>query len=119
MTTSPIDGPDTLVVLARRGMGEAEPALAGKLLTKWLELVLQNGSLPGAMAFYAGGVHLVAEASPVLELLRRYEAAGTHLIVCSTCLEFYGLRDRVAVGIVGGMGDIIAAQWKARKVITL
>lgn len=112
-------GSETLVVLSRDGMGDAEPALAHKLLGKWLELTRQNGDLPGAIAFYARGVHLVVEGSPVLEALRRLEEAGTHLIVCATCLEFYGLRDRVAVGLVGGMGDIIAAQTKARKVITL
>lgn len=112
-------GSETLVVLARDGMGEAEPELSMKLLAKWLELVLQNGDVPGAVALFTRGVHLVVEGSPVLDLLRRFEAAGTHLVVCSTCLEFYGLRDRVAVGIVGGMGDIIAAQAKARRVIRL
>ena len=113
------DGPDTLIVLVRDGMGDADAELSKKLLAKWLELVLQNESLPGAIAFYTEGVKLVVEGSPFLDLLRRFEAAGTRLIVCSTCLEYYGLRERVAVGIVGGMGDIIAAQWKADKVISL
>lgn len=112
-------GPETLVVLSRDGMGDAEPALSQKLLGKWLELTRQNGDSPGAMAFYATGVRLVVEGSPVLEGLRALEAQGTHLIVCATCLEFYGLREQVAVGIVGGMGDIIAAQTKARKIVTL
>ncbi len=112
-------GPDTLVVVSRDGMGDADPELRATLLAKWLALVLANGDLPGAMAFYARGVHLVVEDSPALAALRRFEGAGTRLIVCSTCLEFFGLREKVAVGVVGGMGDIIAAQWKARKVLTL
>jgi hypothetical protein len=41
------------------------------------------------------------------------------LVLCSTCLEYYGLLDQVEVGIVGGMTDIIEAQWRAEKVITL
>jgi len=41
------------------------------------------------------------------------------LIICKTCLDYYGLVDKVRVGIVGGMGDIIAAQALANKVITL
>lgn len=46
-------------------------------------------------------------------------ARGTHLILCRTCLERFALLDRVRVGIVGGMGDIQAAQVTARKVIAL
>jgi hypothetical protein len=41
------------------------------------------------------------------------------LIVCKTCLEYFGLLEKVRVGIVGGMGDIIAAQWLADKVVTI
>ena len=40
-------------------------------------------------------------------------------MLCSTCLETFGLREQVAVGIVGGMGDIIAAMGKADKVISV
>jgi hypothetical protein len=41
------------------------------------------------------------------------------LISCSTCLEYYGLSEKVQVGIVGGMTDIIEAQVKAAKVISI
>ncbi|MGE5378982.1 MAG: DsrE family protein [Bacteroidota bacterium] len=41
------------------------------------------------------------------------------LICCSTCLDYFGLSEKVKVGIVGGMGDIIEAQAKAEKVITI
>jgi hypothetical protein len=41
------------------------------------------------------------------------------LIVCSTCLNYFGLTDKVKVGIVGGMADILEAQVRAEKVITL
>ena len=42
-----------------------------------------------------------------------------HLIICGTCLNHYNLADKVQVGVVGGMTDIIEAQWRADKVITL
>jgi hypothetical protein len=41
------------------------------------------------------------------------------LIVCSTCLNYFGLSQAIEVGIVGGMPDIIEAQIRAAKVITL
>jgi len=62
---------------------------------------------------------MVVQDSPVLGLLSSLEARGAHLIICSTCLNHMGLLDKVAVGIIGGMHDILLAQWKAGKVITL
>jgi len=55
----------------------------------------------------------------VLGQLKALEEKGVRLIVCSTCLEYFNLVDKVKVGIVGGMTDIIEAQMKAEKVITL
>jgi intracellular sulfur oxidation DsrE/DsrF family protein len=109
----------TMIVLNRDGMGSAEEALRHKLLRTYLTMLQENGFYPGAIGFYAGGVKMVVEGSPVLDLLRELEAKGVRLIVCSTCLQFYGLSDKIAVGIVGGMNDIVLAQWMASKVITL
>jgi intracellular sulfur oxidation DsrE/DsrF family protein len=100
-------------------MGHAETALAQKLVGNYLRLLEQNGTLPGAIAFYAEGVRLVVEGSPVLDALKSLESRGIHLIICKTCLDYFGLVDKVRVGIIGGMPDIIAAQWKAAKVITV
>ncbi len=44
---------------------------------------------------------------------------GVERIVCQTCLDYFGLRDKVAEGIVGGMPDIIEAMQKAEKVVSL
>jgi len=64
-------------------------------------------------------VKLLVEGSAMLQPLRALEAQGVRLIVCRTCLDYWGLTDRVRVGIVGGMGDIQAAMVKAAKVLTL
>jgi hypothetical protein len=109
----------TLLTITHDGMGHAEPALRHKLMATYLTLIQENGTLPGAIAFYTDGVRLVTDGSPVLELLAQLETKGVHLIVCKTCLDHFGLSDQVRVGIVGGMGDIIAAQSKAAKVIAL
>ena len=112
-------GPTTLIVLTRDGMGDGDAALRTKLLTTYLTLLVEHDVLPGAICFYTDAVKLVCEGSPHLDLLRALEGKGVHLIVCTTCLKHYDLEDKVAVGIVGGMTDIISAQGKAAKVITL
>jgi intracellular sulfur oxidation DsrE/DsrF family protein len=110
---------DTVIQIINDGMGKGDPTLQHKLIVKYLELIQMNESLPSAITFYTDGVKMVVEDSPALEQLRALEGKGVHLIVCSTCLEHYGLSDKVQVGIVGGMTDIIEAQVKAGKVITL
>jgi sulfur relay (sulfurtransferase) complex TusBCD TusD component (DsrE family) len=108
-----------LIQVIHDGMGAADQALQHTLLRKYLLLLLENHTLPGAICFYTSGVKMVVEGSPVLDVLHALEDQGVRLIVCKTCLDYYGLVERVRVGIVGGMGDIIAAQWLSDKVITL
>ena len=55
----------------------------------------------------------------MLETLQSLEREGVRQVLCSTCLNFFGLVEQVQVGIVGGMTDIIEAQWRAGKVITI
>jgi sulfur relay (sulfurtransferase) complex TusBCD TusD component (DsrE family) len=110
---------DTLVLVTRAGMGHADAELQQRLMATWLDLVAHNGALPGAIAFYTDGVRLACEGSPVIDKLKALEEQGVHLILCKTCLDAFGLNDKVRVGIVGGMGDILAAQIKAKKVVSL
>ena len=110
---------DTIILVTNNGMGKADLALQHKLIAKYFELIIQNLNLPAAICFYTEGVKLTVTDSPVLEQLKALEAKGVHLIICSTCLDFYGLGDQIQVGIVGGMSDIIEAQTKASKVITI
>jgi hypothetical protein len=100
-------------------MGSADVPLQQKLFDTYLKLLLENGSFPGAICFYTDGVKLVVEGSPVLEPLRELERRGVRLVICRTCLVSFDLLEKVRVGIVGGMGDILAAQTLAAKVITL
>lgn len=110
---------NTVILANNYGMGKADEALQLTLFGKYIELLLQNGDLPAAFCFYTDGVKLVCEGSPVIGKLRELEAKNVRLIVCSTCLNYLGLQDKVHTGIVGGMGDILEAQIKADKVITL
>jgi intracellular sulfur oxidation DsrE/DsrF family protein len=100
-------------------MGKGPQDLQLKLFGKYLELIAQQDELPSVICFYTEGVRLVVEDSPVIEKLATLEEKGVRLIVCSTCLDYFGLTEKVKIGIVGGMGDILEAQWKAGKVITL
>lgn len=110
---------DSIILVTNNGMGTADLALRHKLAAKYFELLLQNNELPAAICFYTDGVHLTVSGSPILDQLKTLEARGVRLIVCSTCIDYFDIRDKVQVGIIGGMPDIIEAQTKASKVITI
>src|SRR4051794_10173641 len=113
-STAPDDKPindlaGTVILLTRAGMGHAEPALQQKVLHVFLTMLLEHGQLPRAICLYTEGVKLAAEDSPALGLLQGLAAKGVPVIVCKTCSDFDGLTDRLGAGVIGGMGDIIAA----------
>ena len=110
----------TVFVFYTYGMGQTENAeLKLKLAKKFLALIAAADPLPAQLCFYTDGVRLCINGSPVLEELRALAGKGVELVLCSTCLETFGLRDQVAVGVVGGMGDIIAAMTGADSAIML
>lgn len=109
----------TVLLFTRNGLGDAPEGLQQALAVKYLSLLAQEAEKPSQILFYTEGVKLVCESSLVLGWLRNLEEAGVELIICSTCLEFFGLMDKVRVGKVGGMPDILKALQEADKVISL
>ena len=109
----------TVLLFTRNGLGEAPEGLQQTLAVKYLSLLTQDEEKPSQILFYTEGVKLVCEGSLVIGWLRQLEESGVELIVCSTCLEYFGLSDQVQVGKVGGMPGILEALQKADKVISL
>ncbi len=110
---------ESVLLITSYGMGNGPEELRLKLMGKYLELLLMQETLPAAICFYTEGVKLAVEGSPLLEKLHALEAKGVRLILCSTCLDYFGLAEKAKAGIVGGMGDILEAQRRAEKVISL
>jgi hypothetical protein len=110
---------NTVLVFTRNGMGDAPAELQQKLAVKFLQLNLDANTLPAKILFYTDGVKLACEGSPVINELKALKDRGVELILCSTCLDYFNLRDKVQVGIVGGMPDLIEALSAAGKVISL
>lgn len=107
------------IQITRNGMGDADPELQHKLINSYLQMILNTDPLPAAITLYTEGVKLASQQSPVLQHLQALETRGVTIILCSTCVHFYNLQDEIAVGIIGGMHDIIEVQWRADKVITI
>ena len=106
----------TVYVVSRNGLGDAPENLQRILAVNFFGLAVESEHSPETILFYADGVKLACEGSDVVESLRALEKKGTRLILCRTCLDYFGLMDKVAVGSVGKMTDIVAAMESATKV---
>ena len=107
------------IVLEKNGMGVADIQLSTTLIKNYFGLIVQGELSPNYICFYAEGVKLVIEGSPILEELKILEEKGIKLIICKTCLVYYNIVEEVKVGAIGSMLDIINIQKNSTKVITL
>ena len=110
---------DTLIQLTRNGMGGGDDVLALQLAQNYFTLLNEEQELPRVIAFYNAGVKLLCSSSPAIEALKKLEARGVRLIACKTCLNHFGLMDRLEAGVGVTMVDIMTFQKIAQKVINL
>ena len=106
----------TLLVLNHDHMGHGDADLGARILKTFLQKSRAIRDLE-AIAFFNGGVQLVAAGSPVLGELTLLEENGVDLHPCGTCLQAFGVEP--AVGAVSSMDDIVDSMNSAAKVITL
>ncbi|MGB4304410.1 MAG: DsrE family protein, partial [Syntrophomonadaceae bacterium] len=69
--------------------------------------------------FMNSGVFLTTEGSEVLEILQSLSQEGVEILSCGTCLDFYGLKDKLAVGDVTNMYTATDILSRAGRSITL
>ena len=108
---------DLVVAVDSETMGRGSDELGKLLMKSFLFAVSQLPRLPRTVLFYNGGAKLTVEGSESLEDLRNMEAQGVEILTCGTCLNFYGLAEKLAVGGVTNMYAIVEALANAGKVI--
>lgn len=107
----------TVVAVSSATMGHGNDELGKALMKGFIFALSQLEELPRTILFYNGGAHLTVEGSASLEDLKTMEAQGVEIMTCGTCLDFYGLKDKLAVGTVTNMYSIVETLSKASKVI--
>ena len=98
-------------------MGRGDDELGHKLMKAFIFAVTQHEELPATMLFYNGGAKLTVEGSPVLEDLKGLAEHGVEILTCGTCLNFYGLTEKLAVGSVTNMYTIAEKLTQAGNVV--
>lgn len=106
-----------VVAVSSLCMGKGDAKLGSLLIKSFLNVLPELDSLPEAICFYNEGVRLACADSPVLESLKTLEGKGVSLVVCGTCVEFYGLKEQVAVGKISNMYHIATLLSQSFKVV--
>ena len=115
----PAPGGDWAVFVGRDIIGDGDRELGTNLMRMFFYTLSQGEDKPGAVLFMNAGVKLPTLDEQVVEHLKALSAVGVEILVCGTCLNFYGLTDRLRVGTVSNMYDIVTRMQKAGKVVSL
>jgi len=108
---------NTVVAIASDRMGHGNDELGKVLMKGFIYAVSQLEELPKTILFYNGGATITTEGSASLEDLKNMEAQGVEILTCGTCLDYYGLKDKLAVGSVTNMYTIVEKLNQADKII--
>ena len=96
-------------------LGVGDEALGSILMRAFLKTLLEL-ERPTRLILINSGVRLASEGSEVLETLRALSEKGVEILSCGTCLDFYGLKEKLKVGIVSNMYDIAQITAGSRSV---
>lgn len=108
----------TVVAVSSDKMGSGNDELGAVLMKSFFFAETQLDALPDKILFYNGGAKLTAEDSDCLEDIRLLEKEGVEILTCGTCLDFYGLKEKLAVGAVTNMYTIAEILQNAVSVVS-
>lgn len=94
---------NVVVAITSPRMGTGNDELGAVLIKGFIFALTQQDELPSTILFYNGGATLTTEGSASLEDLKSLEAQGVEILTCGTCLNYYGLSDKLQVGDVTNM----------------
>ncbi|HOV80575.1 MAG TPA: sulfurtransferase-like selenium metabolism protein YedF [Bacillota bacterium] len=108
----------TVYFVITNALGQGSPDLGEVLMKSFINTLAEQGQ-PRAMLFLNTGVYLTVEGSPVLDKLKELAGRGTEMLVCGTCLNYYKVMDKLAVGVVSNMYEIHSRLTGPYRVVTV
>ena len=110
---------NAVVVITGCALGRGEDALGKALMKGYLYHISHSKPYPRTIIFLNGGIRLTTEGSEVLEDLRVLVEKGVEILSSDTCLEYYGLKSKLAVGVTAGMKEITEKMQQGENTLIL
>ena len=108
---------DAVVVINSETMGVGDDILGKNLMKAFIFSISQQDELPRTMIFYNGGVHWTTEGTEAYDDLSALADAGVEVLSCGNCLKYYKLEDKLVIGEVTNMYEIVEKQINADVVV--
>lgn len=100
-------------------IGQGDELLGGKLMASFFYALVRTRPQPDTVVLMNSGVRLACKGSAALEDLKLLAADGIRIYSCGTCLDFYRLKEQLAVGEVGNMNDTVSYMMSADEVVSI
>jgi selenium metabolism protein YedF len=107
----------TVAFVSSDAMGSGSDELGRLLLKNFLFTLAEMESVPDVLLFVNAGVKLTTRGSEALEALEKLACLGADIASCGLCLDYYHLKEQLAVGRVTNMLEIADTLQKAGRVI--
>jgi selenium metabolism protein YedF len=91
------------LIISKNYFGEGDRKLGEILIKTFIHTLKESDKLIETIFFVNSGVFLTISDSPALEDLKDLECKGVEILSCGTCLDFYNIKDKIAVGKIGNM----------------
>jgi len=99
------------------GISAEEPGK--KLMQTFLYSLAQLPKAPEIILLINAGVKLAAEGSEVLDNLKAIAEHGADIRSCGQCLNYYGLTEKLVVGKITNMMEIVEFLTSSRRTVTI
>ncbi|MDD3363979.1 MAG: sulfurtransferase-like selenium metabolism protein YedF [Syntrophomonas sp.] len=109
----------TVVLIKSNALGQGDDKLGSILMKSFMYTLTQMEGEIKTLIFLNSGVLLTTAGSDLIEHIKILESNGVEVLSCGTCLDFYGLIDKLQVGVVGNMYTITEEMLHASKVIVM
>lgn len=110
---------DLVIFVASDKMGEGNDELGEVLMKGYFYTLTERTPFPKAILFVNSGIRLTVEDSPVLDHIKKLEENGVEILSCGTCLDYYMLKEKLAVGGVTNMYTIVDTMNGAKKAVKI
>ncbi|MGH4119120.1 sulfurtransferase-like selenium metabolism protein YedF [Clostridium sp.] len=107
------------LVLSSDKLGLGDDKLGDMLMKSYIYALSEADLIPDDLLFINAGVKLTINSSPVLDSLKQLIQRGTNILVCGVCIDFYNLKDELALGEISNMYTIVQLMNNADKTIKL
>ncbi|NEZ45960.1 sulfurtransferase-like selenium metabolism protein YedF [Clostridium niameyense] len=114
-----LDEKKLVMVISKNTLGSGDDKLGSALMKSYLYALSESDKIPSDLLFLNGGVKLTVEGSDCLETIQTLKNKGVNILSCGTCLDFYGIKDKLKVGEITNMYTIVEKMTSGNNTIFL